>query len=60
MSIAIASLCEGAPADVTAERLFLKVHVYVINSAAKLGEAMVTEGARKDLVEPLGLRVNIK
>ena len=60
MTIAIASLSKGASADVTVKRLFLKMHAYMINSPAKLGEAMVTEGASTDYVEPLGRMVNLK
>ena len=60
MTIAIASLCKGASADVTVKRLFLKMHAYMINSPAKLGEAMVTEGASTDYVEPLGRMVNLR
>lgn len=35
------------------------MHAYVISSVAELGEAMVTQGASKDLVEPLGRGVNL-
>ena len=59
MTIAITSLSKGASANVAYETLVLKMHAYVISSVAELGEAMVTQGASKDLVEPLGRGVNL-